>query len=88
VLVPAPRRLVDIEILSPWSVRRDRRTKAKLYARFGIPHYWVVDPEARTLELYETQGARYRLGAPHEGDEKVRTTLFPGLTIDLGSVWE
>jgi len=47
-----------------------------------------VDPEARTLELYETQGARYRLGAPHEGDEKVRTTLFPGLTIDLGSVWE
>src|SRR3989442_10194004 len=26
-----------VEILSPWSVRRDRRTKAKLYARFGIP---------------------------------------------------
>ena len=77
-----------VEILSPWSVRRDRRTKAKLYARFGIPHYWVVDAEARTLELYETRGAKYRLVATHEGNEKVRATLFPGLAIDLGSVWE
>ena len=77
-----------VEILSPWSVRRDRRTKAKLYARFGIPDYWVVDPEARTLEFHEVEGAKYRLVATHEGDEKVRTALFPGLTIDLGSVWE
>ncbi|MGH7343054.1 MAG: Uma2 family endonuclease, partial [Candidatus Rokuibacteriota bacterium] len=42
-----------IEILSPWSDRRDRVAKAELYARYGVRHYWIVDPETRKLEMYE-----------------------------------
>src|SRR5882724_5738175 len=50
-----------VEILSPWSGRRDRVAKAALYARHGIRHYWVVDPDARLLEAYELEDAAYRL---------------------------
>src|SRR5215831_17982364 len=42
-----------VEILSSWSVARDRGKKAKLYAHFGIRHYWVVDPRALLIDLYE-----------------------------------
>src|SRR5438445_9675164 len=49
-----------VEILSPWSDRRDRVAKAALYARYGIRHYWIPDPVARPLEVYEVKGTEYR----------------------------
>ena len=92
-----------IEILSPWSDQRDRVAKAELYARYGVRHYWIVDPEARTLEMYEPKrgaprrgqrsrgatrrGAEYHLGATYKGAAVARTSLFPDLDIDLGRVW-
>jgi|SRR5437773_10129716 len=76
-----------VEILSPWSDRRDRVAKAALYARHGIRHYWIADPGARALETYEAEGAEYRLVATHEGAARACTMLFPGLEIDLGRVW-
>ena len=76
-----------VEILSPWSVRRDRVAKAALYARYGIRHYWVADPDARVLEVYETEGAEYRLVGRHEGAVKVCTKTFPDLELDLGPLW-
>ena len=66
-----------VEILSPWSVRRDRVAKAALYARYGIRHYWLVDPDARVLEVYEVDGAEYRLAGRHEGAARLRTAVSP-----------
>src|SRR5207253_9102748 len=76
-----------VEILSSWSVRRDRVAKAALYARYGIRHYWIVDPEARVLEEYAAETAEYRLVGRHEGAGTVRTAVFPDLEIDLGAIW-
>ena len=76
-----------VEILSPSSVRQDRVTKAALYARFGIPYYWVVDTDARTLEEYALAEVGYRLTATHSGAAVVRTAAFPDLELDLSRVW-
>ena len=76
-----------VEILSSWSVRRDRVAKAALYARYGIRHYWIVDPEARVVEMYEADGAEYRIVGRHDASAKVRTACFPDLELDLGRVW-
>ena len=45
------------------SLRRDRRVKAAVYARAGIPEYWVVNLEARAVEAFadpETASGTYR----------------------------
>ena len=76
-----------VEILSPSTTRKDRTTKAGLYARFGVPHYWIVDPDARTLELYELEGESYRLVSKDGGEAIVRPALFPGLELRLGEIW-
>jgi Uma2 family endonuclease len=34
------------------SLRLDRRFKAAVYARAGVPEYWIVNLVARTLEVY------------------------------------
>lgn len=77
-----------VEILSPWSARRDRVAKAAIYARFGIGHYWLLDPEERTFEVYEAAGREYQLVATHGATGTARTSLFPELEIDLTALWE
>src|SRR4051794_25002186 len=42
-----------VEILSPTSMLLDRRVKMARYARAGIPDYWIVDTDERTLEAYQ-----------------------------------
>lgn len=76
-----------VEILSPSSMRQDRVVKAALYARSGVAHYWIVDPEARTVELYEIEAEAYRLIRKATAQDILRPPLFPGLEIDLGEIW-
>ena len=44
--------LLAIEVLSPSTSRHDRFTKRRLYQSVGIPLYWVVDAEARLVEVW------------------------------------
>jgi Uma2 family endonuclease len=76
-----------VEILSPWSVRQDRVEKAALYARHGVRHYWIADPEACSLETFVLAGQRYRPTGTYQGASKLRSEPFPDLEIDLGLVW-
>lgn len=39
------------------SLRKDRRVKASVYARFGITEYWIVNVEARVVEVYSDPDA-------------------------------
>ena len=46
------RPLLVIEVLSPSHARQDRFTKRRFYQEIGIPHYWLVDPDARLVEVW------------------------------------
>lgn len=75
-----------VEILSPCTAKYDRISKMQLFSRFGVPWYWIVDPEGCTLEEYERDEDAYRLKAAYSN--KFEPALFPGLTVDLSEVWE
>jgi Uma2 family endonuclease len=76
-----------IEILSPTTHRTDRVTKAQLYAKHQIPHYWVVDPDQRTLEDYDLVIDHYDLVTSAQDAEVFAPSLFPGLSIQLSDLW-
>lgn len=40
------------EIVSPSTARHDRALKLPFYGRAGVPHVWLVDPLARTIEVF------------------------------------
>src|SRR3954468_13725503 len=48
-----------VEVLSPSSVRTDRKEKFKLYAGGKVRNYWIVDPKMRTIEAYRQIGGKY-----------------------------
>lgn len=45
--------VLAIEVLSPRRRTVDLTTKRELYARFGVPHYWIVDPDAPSILALE-----------------------------------
>jgi len=42
-----------VEILAPGTAVRDRTVKKKLYHRHGVAQYWVVDPGAGSVEIWD-----------------------------------
>ena len=46
---------IVIEVISPGSRRFQRERKMAVYARFGVPEAWVVDPPNRTVTVFENQ---------------------------------
>jgi len=76
-----------IEILSPSTSRTDRITKAQLYAKHGVSHYWLIDPDQQTVEAYKLAGDQYNLVVKAQDAELFNPPLFPGLTISLADLW-
>jgi Uma2 family endonuclease len=77
-----------VEILSPSTTAIDRETKHRLYARHAVPYFWLVDPDAGTIEAYRLQGDRYALALRASGAAPVDPPPFPGLALipsSLGS---
>ncbi len=83
----APPDLV-VEIVSPSSARNDRVRKTRLYAEFGVKHYWIIEPERQTLETLELKDARYFLGATLTEEDTLESSLFPGLQISLAALFQ
>jgi Uma2 family endonuclease len=76
------------EILSPGTARTDRAVKMPIYAGLGIPHLWLVDPDARTLEVYSlAPQARWLLLATLQGDDPVSQPPFDALSFSLNMLW-
>ena len=76
-----------IEILSPTTHRADCVTKAQLYAKHNVPHYWLIDPDQQTIEAYELVVDHYDLVASARDAEVFTPSLFPGLSIRLADLW-
>ena len=75
-----------VEVLSPSTAHLDRDRKMKLYAEHAMPHYWIVDPEGRSVEAYTLTGAAYTLAGCVTG-EPASLPPFSDLTVDPTSIW-
>ncbi|MCP3065491.1 Uma2 family endonuclease [Myxococcus sp. K38C18041901] len=75
------------EVLSPSTASLDRAKKKRIYAREGVGHVWLVDPKARTLEVFRRDGERWVELGTYSGDERVRAEPFEALELVLGDLW-
>jgi Uma2 family endonuclease len=78
---------VLVEILSPGTSDRDRHLKKRLYERFAVREYWIVDPEHGFLEAYRLSSSGYELRERHDRASTLRCPDFPGLQIQLAPVF-
>ena len=75
------------EILSPRTARRDRVVKMPLYARWGVKHVWLVDPDLRVLEAYALAGKNWVLLHALQEDDEARMPPFDEVGFSLATLW-
>ncbi len=92
-----------VEVLSPGTVKNDRTYKKDLYEKVGVKEYWIVEPEAKTVEVYLLSDNRYVLDdlyavfpddTKFTEDEKkdhkneVSVSIYNGFTIPLKEIFD
>ncbi|NPV80578.1 MAG: Uma2 family endonuclease [Firmicutes bacterium] len=61
-----------VEILSPSTAELDRVTKRRIYGRYGVREFWIVDHEGRSIEV-----------AAHNSRELATVQVYPlGTTLE------
>jgi Uma2 family endonuclease len=78
--------LLAVEVLSPSTARYDRITKRRLYQEHGVGTYWIVDPDARVVEVWHPHDTR-----PEIVTDVLRWRVAPEaeeLGIDLAKLFE
>jgi Uma2 family endonuclease len=76
-----------VEIFSPSTAVTDRTRKRELYARYGVPYLWFVDPDTRELAAHVLDSGEYRLVARVSGTEPVDLPPFTDLGLVPSSLW-
>ncbi len=94
---PRARGLVDVapdvvvEVVSPRprDGRRDRIEKTHDYAAFGIRYYWILDPQLRSLEIFELgEDRRYVQALAASSGSLDDVPGCEGLVLDLDTLWD
>jgi Uma2 family endonuclease len=78
--------LLVVEIADS-SLALDRGLKRTIYAEVGIPEYWIVDVNGRTVEVHTRPDGGYysRAQILRDGDV-LRPTLLPGVMICVADI--
>lgn len=76
------------EALTPVTAVFDKAQKLPVYARDGVPHAWLLDTEARTLDVLRLEHGRWTILGTHGGDGVVRAEPFEEIELHLAALWE
>ena len=75
------------EIVSERYEARDRVTKKHLYAAHGVAHYWLVDPQARTLEAFSLVDGRWFDAGTFDETAVARIPPFEAVELPIGRLF-
>ena len=70
-----------VEVASPGTVAFDRLTKYDAYERTGVPEYWIVNLERRTVEVFVLEGDKFQSLGVFHGDQRVPSRLISWLSV-------
>ena len=76
-----------VEILSPATAERDKGYKMRLYARYGVREYWIIDPKARTVEVYMPDREGFRLLQAYGPGATIDSPLLPALRLPVDELF-
>lgn len=76
-----------IEILSPSTASLDQLVKRQLYARHGVREFWLVSPEASTVEVLELHEGAYRRRALVGRGDTVTSSVLEGLELAIDEIF-
>lgn len=77
-----------VEILSPSTVSRDQVGKRKLYGKYGVREYWIVDPDARSIEVLSLGAGELEPWGTFAAGSVLTSAVLPGLRLTVAEIFE
>jgi Uma2 family endonuclease len=87
-LASAPDLVIEILSKGAENTRRDRIVKRQLYAKHGVPEYWIIDCERRAIEVYRLDGPLLQLASTFEYEDKISTVAVPGFSCAVSEIFD
>ena len=78
---------IAVEVLSPSTASIDRGRKMRVFARYGVPEYWIIDPVRLEIEVHALDNGAYRSAQVATRVDTVRSVLLPGLTFAAARIF-
>jgi len=75
------------EVISEGSRHRDRIEKRDLYEQHGVQEYWMIDPDARTVEVLFLEHGEYQLAGRWRENQSAQSRLLPGFSVAVGELF-
>lgn len=75
------------EVLSPSNAGNDLVKKLRTLSQHGVPHYWIVDPEHRTLTVMRWTAEGYLTVLTAAEEDVVRAEPFDAIDLDVGMLF-
>lgn len=70
------------------SLRMDLTRKRDLYARAGVPEYWVVDANARRVIVFrQSVAGQYSESATYSDNETIPLPALPDASLNIGRIF-
>lgn len=76
------------EVLSPSTEGYDRGPKSNIYARHGVKHYWLCDPNQKLLEAFDLVGDKWLLQRTYRDGDAVAMPPFDAAPFELAQLWD
>ena len=76
-----------VEVLSKSSIEWDRQVKRKLYDACGVREYWIVDPDAHSVEVLSRQSNSLLMTRTFTGDDHLCSSLLPGFSMNVSKLF-
>lgn len=70
-----------VEIASQSTAAFDRVIKYEVYARAGVPEYWIVRPDSRTIEVLVLAAVEYHSLGIFRGQQTLPSQIVPELPV-------
>lgn len=77
-----------VEVVSPSTGGFDRREKQDAYTHAGVPEYWIVDANARTVEVLTLEREKYRSLGVFQGRETLPSRVIPSFSVHVERFFE
>ena len=76
-----------VEVTSESTERTDREEKLREYEKAGVGEYWIVDPEARVVEVYVLREGKYELSGRWGEGEKAKSEILRGFEVETEDIF-
>ncbi len=76
-----------VEVISSSSGRHDRIKKSRLYRKHGVKEYWLVDPEAKTVEVLTADHRGWYQAGAYDEEDTLLSPLLSGLQVKLKEIF-